>query len=222
MSEDVRVTGAPVLHLSDGGTASYDKARSSSTKLVFDYPVKSGQVTADLKVAGITLPASASIADLAGNAADLAGAGANLGLRVNTTARGEPGLNGGSSTISGSNHLEVFGASKANVTFAPGGAGTLELDASRTFFGQIAGFGGKDHIDLADISFGAHTTIGYAANAGHTGGTLTVSDGSHAATLTLLGNFMASSFAMASDGHGGTLISDQAASQHALLTQPHH
>jgi hypothetical protein len=34
-----------------------------------------------------------------------------------------------------------------------------------------------------------------------------VSDGANTANLALLGNYMASSFATASDGHGGTVIS---------------
>ena len=42
----------------------------------------------------------------------------------------------------------------------------------------------------------------------NTGGTLTVSDGTHTASLALIGNYTASSFAISSDGHGGTLIAD--------------
>jgi len=39
-------------------------------------------------------------------------------------------------------------------------------------------------------------------------GELTVSDGIHTANIALLGNYMASTFVMASDGHGGNLISE--------------
>jgi hypothetical protein len=48
-------------------------------------------------------------------------------------------------------------------------------------------------------------------------------DGTHIANIALLGSYMASTFAAASDGHGGTLISEaaQTASQTPLLTQPH-
>ena len=45
------------------------------------------------------------------------------------------------------------------------------------------------------------------------------SDGAHAAAL--LGQFMASSFVTAGDGHGATPIADPASSQQPLLTQPH-
>jgi hypothetical protein len=56
------------------------------------------------------------------------------------------------------------------------------------------------------IPFGVHTTLGYSENSSNTGGTLRVTDGSHIAKLALLGNYMATSFVTAADGHGGTLI----------------
>ena len=43
MSEDVTLTGAPVLLLNDGGTASYDSSRSTSTTLAFDYRSNRGR-----------------------------------------------------------------------------------------------------------------------------------------------------------------------------------
>ncbi len=52
-----------------------------------------------------------------------------------------------------------------------------------------------------------------------TGGTSTASDGSHAAAL--LGQFMASSFATASDSTGAMPVVDQPTSQPPLLAQPH-
>jgi hypothetical protein len=76
-------------------------------------------------------------------------------------------------------------------------------------------------IDLSEISFGANTTLAYAANSHNTGGSLTVSDGLHAQRLALLGQYMASSFSMVSDGHGGTLITDPARTQQSQLTLPH-
>jgi Ca2+-binding RTX toxin-like protein len=46
-------------------------------------------------------------------------------------------------------------------------------------------------------------------------------DGSPAANLALLGQFSASSFVTAGDGHGATPITDQPSSQAPLLAQPH-
>ena len=58
-------------------------------------------------------------------------------------------------------------------------------------------------------------------NSNNNGGTLTMSDGAHVANIALLGNYIASAFAMASDGHGGTLITDPPPSQQTLLAYPH-
>jgi hypothetical protein len=73
-------------------------------------------------------------------------------------------------------------------------------------------------IDLSAIGFSANTTLGYSANSDNSGGTLTVSDGPHARSLALLGQHMASSFVMGSDGHGGTLNTDPPPNQQHLLT----
>jgi len=52
---------------------------------------------------------------------------------------------------------------------------------------------------------------------------LTASDGTHTANIALLGQYTAASFAMATDGSGGTLIHDVAPATLALtLTQPQH
>ena len=78
-------------------------------------------------------------------------------------------------------------------------------------------------VDLPNIAFGAQTTLAYAENAVGTGGTLTVSDGRHAASIALLGNYIAGSFIITADGHGGTLISEvQQTEQKPLLAHPAH
>jgi hypothetical protein len=50
-----------------------------------------------------------------------------------------------------------------------------------------------------------------------------VKEGTHIAKLSLLGNYMATSFVAAADGHGGTLITEpaQTANQLVPLTTPH-
>jgi hypothetical protein len=76
-------------------------------------------------------------------------------------------------------------------------------------------------IDLPDIAFGAQTMLAYAENNAATGGTLTVTDGRHAAGIALLGNYMAGSFVTAPDGHGGTLVSEVPPNeQQPLLARP--
>jgi hypothetical protein len=103
--------------------------------------------------------------------------------------------------------VDVSGPSDQPVTFAAA-TGTLDLDNASSFSGQISGFGGGDQIDLSDIFFGASTTLAYSAQGNDLGTTLTVSDGTDTANLVLFGQYLASDFAISSDGHGGTLITD--------------
>ena len=102
----------------------------------------------------------------------------------------------------------VFSA--APVSFI-GATGTLQLDHSAQFSGQISGFAEQDQIDLRDIVFTPQTTSTYAANLGNTGGDLIVGDKGQAASLVLFGSYTASEFATSSDGHGGTLVTMQQA-----------
>ena len=96
------------------------------------------------------------------------------------------------------------------MSFSGGETGMLALDHSLEFTGHISGFGGSDQIDLGDIAYSAATSLNYAADAGNTGGLMTVSDGGTAANIAMLGSFTASSFGLSSDGHGGTLITEAA------------
>jgi hypothetical protein len=85
-SDDVTVIGAPSLKLSDAGIALYDAAASSSNKLVFDYFVKAGETSSDLKISSVTLPSGASVKDSAGNGVNFGGALADIGLKVDSVA----------------------------------------------------------------------------------------------------------------------------------------
>jgi autotransporter passenger strand-loop-strand repeat protein len=84
-------------------------------------------------------------------------------------------------------------------------------------------------IDLADIAFGANTTLGFSEASNNTSGTLTVSDGTHTASLLLLGQYVAGNFHMASDGNlpnAGTLVTDPpltvASDQQIFMGAPRH
>jgi len=78
MSQAVMVAGGtPALTLNDGGTATYDAAHSTSTSLVFDYTVAAGQHVNGLSVTGINLN-SATVTEVAGNAASFSGAVASF------------------------------------------------------------------------------------------------------------------------------------------------
>ena len=121
-------------------------------------------------------------------------------------------------TVGNGATVDLSGPSATTVNFA-GSTGTLQLDQSASFSGTIAGFGGQDQLDLTDITFGANSTLGYSENSNNTGGSLVVSGGQHTASIALLGSYMASSFAAASDGYGGTIITEaaQTSSQGPLL-----
>ncbi len=92
--------------------------------------------------------------------------------------------------------------------------GSVELGAS----GALP----RDGIDLPNIAFGAQTTLAYAENTTGAGGTLTVTDGRHAAAIVLLGNYIAGSFVAAADGQGGTLVTEASPTPQPLLTHPPH
>jgi len=56
------------------------------------------------------------------------------------------------------------------------------------------------------------------------GGALSITDGTHSAKIALFGNYIASSFALASDNHGGTMVVAEATQpgNQSLLTHPQH
>jgi hypothetical protein len=56
----------------------------------------------------------------------------------------------------------------------------LKLDVSAGFTGSVSGFVAGDSLDLGDVMYGSVSQLTYAANDAGTGGTLLVSDGTHA------------------------------------------
>src|SRR5262249_48099279 len=92
--------------------------------------------------------------------------------------------------------------------------GILQLDDSQHFQGLVAGFaspsGVTEEIDLRDIAFGNSTNERFVEALNHLSGTLKVTDGTHTANLTLLDQYSTADFSLASDGHGGTIITDGA------------
>lgn len=117
----------------------------------------------------------------------------------------------GSMVIGAGETVDPGGGFSGKVTFFAE-TGTLKLDNSSSFAGTVVGLRGQDAIDFADIGFGANSSLGYSPNADNSGGTLSVGDGTHTANIALLGNYIASSFVAASDGHGGTVVYDPPAS----------
>lgn len=81
----------------------------------------------------------------------------------------DPPIDTAPHTIADGATLEIDNGASGKITFA-GPAGTLQLDNPWAFSGKVAGFGGQDQIDLADVSFGAQTTLGYARDGSAGGG----------------------------------------------------
>jgi autotransporter passenger strand-loop-strand repeat protein len=101
----------------------------------------------------------------------------------------------GSATL---DFASVVGGSAA-LQFLAGG-GTLETQGTGTFGASISGFSAGDLIDAAAVAYNVADTIAF------TGGTLTVSDGSHSVAFGLVGSYTSNQFQLISDGHGGTAI----------------
>jgi autotransporter passenger strand-loop-strand repeat protein len=121
-------------------------------------------------------------------------------------------------TIKGGGVFEVASGGTASGTVGFVSGGTLQLDIGASFTGAIKGFAKPDRIDLRRIAFGAGTTRSFVEAASHTSGTLTVSDGAHTVHLKLLGIYTTSNFKLATDGHGGTLVTDPPAASGASGT----
>jgi 20S proteasome alpha/beta subunit len=123
------------------------------------------------------------------------------------------GVIGTSATVASGATLELKAADSVSVQFN-GPTGTLILDHSAGFTGQISNLTGtgtlssSDQIDLKDIAFNAATTtVSYSGTSA--GGTLTVSDAqNHTANIALAGNYTGSTFTLSSDGSGGTTVID--------------
>ena len=104
--------------------------------------------------------------------------------------------------------LDVVQAFSENVTFT-GKTGVLELGHSVSYKGKVSGLStsGTSSLDLSDITFTSGVTKAtYSGTT--TSGTLTVTNGTHTAKITLVGNYVGHTFSVASDGHGGVLVKD--------------
>jgi hypothetical protein len=174
-----------------------------------------GQSVIDMGVlslggAGTASIVSAGLIEAAGTASlTLAGAVTNTGTIA---------VNGGTLTVAGavsgkgvatinSGLLDVISGFSETVTFT-GTTGELELGQSQGYAGSISGFSktGSTSLDLADIGFVSAAEATFSGTS--KSGVLTVSDGTHTAHITLMGNYTKATFVASSDGRGGTTVVD--------------
>jgi hypothetical protein len=141
----------------------------------------------------------------------------------------ETGVAGGvarGAIISGGTLDIKSGGSTNTTTFATSGGGTLLLESSLTFSGLVAGFGKPDQLDFRDIAFTSGVTHATWTQNAASRGTLAVTDGSHTADITLLGQYVTADFHVRTDNHGGTFVTDPPAKteadvQNVALVNPH-
>jgi autotransporter passenger strand-loop-strand repeat protein len=112
-------------------------------------------------------------------------------------------------TIHGGELVVSSGGIAGNQTVDFDGGGTLKLDASQSYGMLVAGFNTpSDVIDFSTINF-VTASKSFVEAPNNLSGTLTVTDGTHAASVLLMGNYMASNFALSQESGGtGTLVVD--------------
>jgi autotransporter passenger strand-loop-strand repeat protein len=113
------------------------------------------------------------------------------------------------SKISGGTLEVASGGSASSVVFSSGGM--LQVDSGGHVTGTISGFHLGDEIDLRGLAYNSgSSTLSWKQKTSGTNasGTLTVKEGTHSMTLTLVGSYTSGNFTVTSDGHGGTLITD--------------
>jgi autotransporter passenger strand-loop-strand repeat protein len=94
-------------------------------------------------------------------------------------------VDGGASVSGGTLELRSGATESGTIAFAAP-TGLLKLDDSQHFASTISGFGLSDELDLADIADDhGQATLAFSSN--NTSATIQVSDGTHSATVTLLG-----------------------------------
>jgi autotransporter passenger strand-loop-strand repeat protein len=125
-------------------------------------------------------------------------------------------------TLAGGTLEITSGAILGSGTIGYASGGVLRLDDSQSFGTTISGFGIPGGIDLVDVAYNsATTTLNFQEAISNLSGTLTVNDGAHVATLTLLGQYVTGQFHMANDGHGGTMVTDPPVDSAGHLASPH-
>jgi hypothetical protein len=146
---------------------------------------------------------SVAVNSAVNNTGTLEANGGTLTLNAAVTGAGKAVITAGTLDITNANAAEA-------VTFT-GSTGTLELVHSQSYTGTVTGFTTTTgtEFDLRDIAFNGSTTATYKGNA--SGGTLTVTTvttGTQIATITMVGNYLSSTFTVGNDGSGGTIVED--------------
>jgi autotransporter passenger strand-loop-strand repeat protein len=107
-------------------------------------------------------------------------------------------------TITGQGTLTVADGTDlaGSVTF--GGSGSLVIDSTDMPFATLSGFTATNSLDLAAVSFSTSATTNFSD------GSLVITEGGQNYILQFGGTYATSAFTVASDGSGGTLVTETA------------
>jgi filamentous hemagglutinin len=188
--------------------ASESVVAGSGTDLIQAVSGNAGALVTGHAVASTTLELTT------GGAATLNANDTQLTVKLDTNTNLQLGTLG-FITVIGSAGNDVLTAGAANQTLIGGGGGGNTLngfngggdvfqDTSAHFSADtVVNWTTGDMLDLTDMSTSG--SLSYAGNS--TSGKLTVSDGTHTATIAFKGNFTTTNFGtLSTDGHGGSLI----------------
>ncbi len=237
------LSGGGQVTLSDGGANRVYGASASEVLTNADNTISGagqlgiGQLTLVNQAAGVinATGAAALVVNTSSNAIvnaglmEASGAG-GLVVQSAVTNTGILKANGGTLTVSaavtGSSGIGEVNAGTLNFASSftqnvhfTGVSGTLQLAQSQNYTGTVSGFsthGGStfDVLDLRDIGFVSVNEATFSGTS--SGGTLTVTDGTHTAHILLAGDYTHAGFAASSDGSNGTFVTVNA---HAPITQ---
>jgi len=220
----------------DGGTIDLASGTGSATLLAGDNLTVSGSMAATTfsdfatvevgegaiftVAAGGTIAASQTLIDQ--GTATVAGALTNTGILEVTEGilTVDGAVTGTGHTVIKGGTLDFASSFTQNVDFS-GKTGVLELAQSQRYTGAITGFSltGGTSLDLRDIGFASSGEATFSGTA--TSGTLTVTDGTHTAHITLMGDYLSSTFIASSDGQGGVTVIDPTKGGSASTPAPH-
>ena len=188
-----------------GGVARFDTVASGGTQ--YDHGVTSDTTISKGGTEDVFSGGAADVSQVYGSEVVSSG-GSVYGNTVHSggalTVSSGGSVTGGLTISGGYAGISGAVASGQEIRFA--GTGDLAFYDLAAFHATIGGYSTGDEFDLGGFAFGAGETRSFAENAAHTGGTLSVTDGSQHASLTLLGNYATGDFALSNDLHGGTFV----------------
>jgi hypothetical protein len=122
-------------------------------------------------------------------------------------------------TISGGG-IELLSGATGSSTITFSGGGTLRLDGTGAYGFLVAGFAVPDMVDFSAVAF-ASATKQYVGDT--SSGTLTIGDGTHSASILLLGNYSLASFNLGPESGGGTgtVVTDPPVSSNSVIAPSH-